>query len=278
LFPDRSRNLPTPADTLRPQHLIDTVSMVPRRLGLLVVDDDVLVRTLLDVALRRHGFAVWVAADGPEALQLYARHRHRIDLALLDVYMPGMSGPQVLRALRAVNPTLRGCLMSGARNPYTDAELRGLGVARFFAKPFQLADLVRALARLAEQPGPSADPLACHADAASPPGPERRRAVRYRIARDSLCQPVGPAGGARWLGRLRDISVGGMRVLLERHLDVGTFLVVELPERDGIRRLFAQVVRAAPDSDGRWELGCHFTCRLSDDELRALLIPTPGSN
>jgi CheY-like chemotaxis protein len=110
-----------------------------------VVDDDVLIRTLLHVALCRQGLAVWVAADGAEALRLYRQHRVKIDLVLLDVNMPGLDGPQTLELLRAENPSLRACLMSGARDHYSEAELAALGVTCFFAKPFQVADLLQQL-------------------------------------------------------------------------------------------------------------------------------------
>jgi CheY-like chemotaxis protein len=255
--------------------LIDTVSIVPRRLGLLVVDDDVLIRTLLHVALRRQGLAMWMAADGAEASKLYRQHRVRIDLVLLDVNMPGLDGPQTLQLLRAENPSLRACLMSGARDHSSEAELSALGVARFFAKPFQVSDLLQELQQLAavEAP-PAADPLALRVDAAIPPGAERRIGVRYLSHQQGLCQPVGPARTAElWLGRLRDISVSGIRLLLDRRFEVGTLLTLDLPGSNGsAHRLLARVVRLTSGNDGHWELGCHFTYIIREDELCALVL------
>src|SRR3954470_11871134 len=71
-----------------------------RRRGVLVVDDEECVRDVLDAMLRQQGFAVWLAADGWEALEVYRLHLAAIDLVLLDVRMPGLDGPATLTALR----------------------------------------------------------------------------------------------------------------------------------------------------------------------------------
>ncbi len=69
--------------------LPETTFAIPREPGLLVVDDDAGVRGVLYGWMRLQGFAVWLAADGREALELYRRHRVSIDVVLLDVRMPG---------------------------------------------------------------------------------------------------------------------------------------------------------------------------------------------
>src|SRR6266511_1810436 len=78
-----------------------------RHPGVLVVDDDALLRTLLYEVLRQEGFAVWTAANGFEALTLYDLQRGAIDLVLLDVNMPGRDGPETLAALRRRGPVYR---------------------------------------------------------------------------------------------------------------------------------------------------------------------------
>lgn len=66
---------------------------------LLVVDDEELNRDVLSRRLRKAGFAVATAADGQKALA--AIEAGGIDLALLDIMMPGVSGLDVLRTIRA---------------------------------------------------------------------------------------------------------------------------------------------------------------------------------
>jgi CheY-like chemotaxis protein len=116
--------------------------------GILVVDDDPVLRGLLNVALQCHGFAVWLAADAREALAVYGRRRDDIAVVLLDVQMPGIDGPNLLDSLRRVNPQVRCCFMSGDLGRYTDEELQRSGAAFVFTKPFRLTEMARFLRRL----------------------------------------------------------------------------------------------------------------------------------
>jgi CheY-like chemotaxis protein len=123
--------------------------VTPRAYGILVVDDEACVRGVLDLGLRHHGFAVWLAADGREALDLYRRHRAAIDVVLLDVRLPGPDGPQTLAALRELDPRVRCCFMSGDLGSYTEEDLRERGAAGVLPKPFRLDGVARVLRELA---------------------------------------------------------------------------------------------------------------------------------
>lgn len=127
----------------RPETLCTT-----QQQGIMVVDDEECVRSVLNIALRLQGFAVRLAASGAEALDLYRSHRETIDLILLDVRMPGLDGPQTLGALKELNPEIRCCFMSGDCGSYTAEELRSLGAASVFPKPFRLDDMVYVLREL----------------------------------------------------------------------------------------------------------------------------------
>jgi CheY-like chemotaxis protein len=83
------------------------VACPPRLPIVLLVDNDLYVRQALAVMLKRLGCEVWLASSGPEALELYRQHPGSIDMVLLDVRMPGMSGPATLDALRQFNPRVR---------------------------------------------------------------------------------------------------------------------------------------------------------------------------
>ena len=112
-----------------------------RRPGILVADDEACVREWLRAALQRHGFRVWLAADGEQAIDLYRRRRSEIVLVLLDVRMPVLNGPQTLARLRQMNPTVLCCFMSGNGAEYACSNLP----ARVITKPFRLADLLETL-------------------------------------------------------------------------------------------------------------------------------------
>jgi len=63
---------------------LDQQAREPRPPGVLIADDEARLRALLLVALKQYGFSVWLAADGPEAVQLYRELRSEISLVVLD--------------------------------------------------------------------------------------------------------------------------------------------------------------------------------------------------
>lgn len=121
---------------------------LPGTCGVLVVDDEACVRGVLGVAMQQQGFAVWVAASGQEAIDLFRRHGEIIDVVLLDVRMPELDGLQTLAALRELNPQVRCCFMSGDLGNHTEERLHGLGVATVLAKPFELGAVTQVVREL----------------------------------------------------------------------------------------------------------------------------------
>lgn len=118
------------------------------RPGVLVVDDDPAVLSLLERGLEGQGVQVWTARNGPLAIQLYHRHKQKIAMVLLDVIMPGWDGPCTLSALQRLCPEIRCCFITGNPEPYTEEALLRMGALRIFRKPFALADLLNALQQL----------------------------------------------------------------------------------------------------------------------------------
>ena len=113
----------------------------------LVVDDVAFVREVVRAGLRCQGFEVRLAGDGCEAVELYRRDHDTIALVLLDVQMPGLDGPAVLAALRAIEPGVRAFFMTGDPGRYGQDELLATGARRVFAKPLDIALVVAELRR-----------------------------------------------------------------------------------------------------------------------------------
>lgn len=111
------------------------------KLGALVVDDDDIVRVVVQLGLERNGFEVWAASNGRDAVNLYREHQDRIAVVLLDVCMPEMDGPQTLQALQELNPNVLACFMSGNLGNHQLEDLKRLGAACFIAKPFYMDHL-----------------------------------------------------------------------------------------------------------------------------------------
>jgi anti-anti-sigma factor len=123
--------------------------------AVLVVDDAEHIRSLLKLVLRHHGFEVLLAATGEDALECYRRTSATVAVVLLDVLLPGWSGPETLAALRRIDPEVCCCFMSGDLGPYTEEELFRLGAAQVFEKPFSLDDVVQTVLDLAERSVPA---------------------------------------------------------------------------------------------------------------------------
>ena len=136
--------LPTPLKTSAPAR--------PERSAeaplILVVDDEVLIGTLLERGLSEGGFRAIVARNGQEALKLFAARHEEIALVLLDVRMPGIDGLETLDGLKRIDPDLRCCFMSGDLGERTVGQLEATGALHLFAKPFLLEDLLTILRRL----------------------------------------------------------------------------------------------------------------------------------
>jgi PAS domain S-box-containing protein len=105
----------------------------------LVVDDEPLVRDVVCRMLDDVGYAAVCAADGPTALALLAEQP--VDAVVLDLSMPGMSGHDVLSAIRADRPALPVVVVSGQDRDRAQAS----GASGFLAKPFHFDELIAAL-------------------------------------------------------------------------------------------------------------------------------------
>ena len=115
---------------------------------ILVADDEPNIVISLEYLLKREGYAVLVARDGQEALDVIARERP--DLVLLDVMMPIKSGFEVCQAVRA-NEDLQGTkiLMLTAKGRDTDvAKGTAMGADAYMTKPFATRDLVQKVAQM----------------------------------------------------------------------------------------------------------------------------------
>ncbi|MCC7140209.1 MAG: response regulator [Planctomycetes bacterium] len=105
----------------------------------LVVDDEEDSRVILGRIAEKQGFDVVTACDGPEALTL--ERRHRPDLILLDIQMPGMSGLEVLSEVRAVDPHVPIVIVSGTEDESVGERALGLGAVNFIRKPFDVSEI-----------------------------------------------------------------------------------------------------------------------------------------
>ena len=120
----------------------DSMQDVGNDKTVLVVDDEPLFRQIARRILERDGYAVLDAADGQEAVDVVAEHGSRIDVMVLDLMMPRLSGTEALQRIRELAPQLR-VIVSSAHPAEPLCKLRaGGGPVELLPKPYTADDLL----------------------------------------------------------------------------------------------------------------------------------------
>ena len=129
---------------------------------ILIADDEARIRRLVSDFLKRDGHSIVEAADGREALQILESRHHNLDMAILDVMMPGMDGFEVLRELRAQEHGDKHLpvMLLTARAEDAD-QVRGLedGADDYVTKPFSPIVLAARVRTLLKREGRTAAPV-----------------------------------------------------------------------------------------------------------------------
>lgn len=119
-------------------------------LSILVVDDDEDLRDLLERFLKKRGYIVNHAEDGEEALA--AAEEDEPDIVLLDIYLPKMSGLEVLSEMRRRGIHSRTIALSGIPDDQMVDDSLRLGAVDFIAKPLDFAYLEQRIEEIALAP------------------------------------------------------------------------------------------------------------------------------
>jgi len=112
---------------------------------ILVVDDEAPFRQITQQTLEAFGYRVVLAADGAEAVAVFARRGAEIAVVLTDMMMPIMDGPATIQVLRRMNPKVR-IIGSGGLTPHGHvAHALSLGLEHFLPKPYTAETLLKAI-------------------------------------------------------------------------------------------------------------------------------------
>ena len=112
---------------------------------ILVVEDERLMRRLLERILCTDETSVLLAADGQEAVDIYRDHKWEIGVVLLDLGLPKLSGWEVFKNLKQQNPDVRVIVASGYLDPDVKSRMHEAGVEYFIEKPYKLNELLTIL-------------------------------------------------------------------------------------------------------------------------------------
>ena len=119
------------------------------RAKLLVVDDERSMRELLSIVLRREGYDVTLAENGRAAIDQL--ERGRFDLLVSDIKMPDMTGVDVLRAAKRIDPDILGIMITAFASADTAIEAMRLGAHDYLSKPFDVDELKMKVRNALEQ-------------------------------------------------------------------------------------------------------------------------------
>ena len=111
---------------------------------ILVVDDEEMLRGLMEKALLNQGYSVLTAKDGDEGLEVFRAEYQAIDLVLLDLAMPKKTGTQVLAEMRQLDPQVKLVVVSGHIQLAEQAGLLSQGT-KILQKPFKIRELAAAV-------------------------------------------------------------------------------------------------------------------------------------
>lgn len=115
---------------------------------IITTDDDQSIRKVLQILLRKEGYQVTVCSNGAELLSTLETQSSSVDLVLLDIKMPGLSGMQVLEILRRNYPQIPVIMLTAFNDLDTGMKAIRLGASDYLAKPVHREVLVESVSRV----------------------------------------------------------------------------------------------------------------------------------
>jgi CheY-like chemotaxis protein len=116
----------------------------------LVVEDEQPMARLLKDGLQHEGYHVLIAIDGAEAVQVYERHRHEIDIVLMDLGLSKVTGSEVIRMMKRQDPRVKIIVTTGYLEPELKSELLAADVKEYIYKPYSVDHVLAKLQSVLE--------------------------------------------------------------------------------------------------------------------------------
>ncbi len=114
---------------------------------ILVVDDEDVACRVTENFLKKLGYTVLIAEDGQKGVEIYAEQKNNINLVILDITMPIMSGQKALEKMIELNPDVKVIISSGRSKEELNNDILSR-VRGYIGKPYRIADLAQKIRKV----------------------------------------------------------------------------------------------------------------------------------
>jgi DNA-binding NtrC family response regulator len=114
-------------------------------INILIVDDELAMRNLLENILIQEGYNIGLAENGDDALKMIKNNKY--DLVLSDIKMPGMNGFELLKIIKSEHPGIGVIMMTGFGDAFTVKDALLQGADEYITKPFKAHEITLVLER-----------------------------------------------------------------------------------------------------------------------------------
>lgn len=115
---------------------------------ILVIDDESFIRETTKKMLEKCGYTVYLAGDGEEGIEIYKEKRQEINLVLLDMSMPKISGKETYEEIKKINPNTKVIITSGYKLDNITSDTIKLDKTFFLQKPYSMVELSKKVKEL----------------------------------------------------------------------------------------------------------------------------------
>lgn len=119
---------------------------------ILLVEDEEMLRTLVQTVLISKGYNVLTAQNGEEGLQLYRMHQNEIAIVITDRGLPKMNGEDLIKNIKQINTNAKIIMASGFLEPQVKTELSDIGIKYFIQKPYQIDEILKTVRDTIDSP------------------------------------------------------------------------------------------------------------------------------
>jgi two-component system, cell cycle sensor histidine kinase and response regulator CckA len=109
---------------------------------ILLIEDEADICSAFSEAMSEQAVSVVTAQTGELGIEMYRTHKDEINLVVLDLSLPGISGEETFRVLKRINPNIKVVVSSGYGDPYVKKLFKGIALVGTLQKPYTWGGLV----------------------------------------------------------------------------------------------------------------------------------------